>query len=85
MNESYESMCFTPRSQARIRLDGFESDDEMCVFCACGRIVALDRAEMQLKISLKKELECTQCRNRRISHEIDYMNDLYNGLIDEGC
>jgi hypothetical protein len=55
----------------------------MCVYCACGRIVGLDRSEMQLKLALGKELQCTVCRNERISREIDYFNDLYNGLITE--
>ncbi|MBP5734207.1 MAG: hypothetical protein J6W53_00075 [Candidatus Methanomethylophilaceae archaeon] len=64
-------------------MDKFSSKDEMCVYCACGRIVALDRAEMSLKIALKKDLECTACRNRRISEEIDYLNNLYDGTIKE--
>ena len=74
---------YIPHAQSRIRLDKFSSKDEMCVYCACGRIVALDRAEMELKLSLKKELECTACRNRRISNEIEYLNNLYDGLITE--
>lgn len=79
------SRRYVPRAQSRIRLDKFTSDDEMCVYCACGRIVALDRKEMQLKISLGKELQCTACRNHRISAEIDYLNDLFDGKTDEEC
>ncbi len=78
-----ERITYVPRSHPRIRLDEVDSKNEMCVYCMCGRIVALDRAEMMLKLSLKKELECCQCRNRRISMEIDYLNDLYDGLIVE--
>ncbi len=52
----------------------------MSVYCTCGRIVVLDRAEMKLRLSLGKELECTRCRNARISFEIDAMNDHYNGI-----
>ena len=74
---------YIPHAQSRIRLDKFSSVDEMCVYCSCGRIVALDRAEMQLKLSLGKELQCTTCRNRRISEEIDYLNNLYDGVITE--
>ena len=66
-------------------LDRLSDDDHMCVYCACGRIVALDRSEMMLKLSLGKELQCTSCRNARISKEIEYMNDLYDGLINEEC
>lgn len=84
-NEAHHSSSYVPRSHARVRLDRFDSANEMCVYCSCGRIVALDRSEMMLKLSLKKELECTTCRNRRISNEIDYLNDLYDGLIDDEC
>ena len=71
------------RKPSSIRLDRLDLDNEMCVYCACGRIVTLDRSEMQLKLSLGKELQCTTCRNRRISEEIDFLNNLYDGLIDE--
>lgn len=74
---------YIPHAQSRIRLDKFSSKDEMCVYCACGRIVALDRSEMKLKLALGKDLECTACRNRRISEEIDYLNNLYDGVISE--
>lgn len=74
---------YIPHAQSRIRLDKFSSKDEMCVYCACGRIVALDRSEMKLKLALGKDLECTACRNRRISEEIDYLNNLYDGIITE--
>ncbi|MBR4244956.1 MAG: hypothetical protein IKQ14_06180 [Candidatus Methanomethylophilaceae archaeon] len=74
---------YIPHAQSRIRLDKFSSKDEMCVYCACGRIVALDRSEMKLKLALGKDLECTTCRNRRISEEIDYLNNLYDGIITE--
>ena len=74
---------YIPHAQSRIRLDKFSSKDEMCVYCACGRLVALDRSEMKLKLALGKDLECTTCRNRRISEEIDYLNNLYDGVITE--
>ncbi|MDR0509103.1 MAG: hypothetical protein LBG63_04710 [Candidatus Methanoplasma sp.] len=44
------------------------------IYCACGKIVDLDRKEMHLKKSLKKDIECTACRNVRISKEIDFLN-----------
>ncbi|MCL2032811.1 MAG: hypothetical protein FWG96_06045 [Methanomassiliicoccaceae archaeon] len=41
----------------------------------------LDRKEMNVKILLKKELECTACRNARIAKEIDFLNDLFDGNL----
>jgi len=58
----------------RIRIDGM-----MNVYCECGRIVWLDRLEMGLKLSIGKKLECTHCRNRRISEEIDSLNRHFSG------
>ncbi len=79
---SYSGSYVTHTASSRC-LDMFTEENGMNVYCTCGRIVNLDRYEMQLKISLGKELQCTVCRNKRISQEIDFMNDLYNGLIDE--
>ncbi len=59
--------------------------DEMCVYCSCGRIVSLDRQEMKLKLSLKKELQCVACRNARISKEIDALNMIFDGIVEEEC
>ncbi len=63
-------------------LDTMAESSMMSVYCTCGRIVVLDRTEMHTRLSLGKELECSSCRNVRISHEIDAMNDHFNG-IDE--
>ena len=52
------------------------------IYCRCGRIIGLDSAEMKLKLKLGKELECTECRNARISRDIDEMNDHFNGISD---
>ena len=81
----YSSVSYVPHPLASVKLDDISADNEMCVYCMCGRIVTLDRSEMQLKLSLGKELQCTSCRNRRISQEIDYINALYDGTIDEEC
>lgn len=80
-----DSTGYIPRTYASVTLDKLSMENEMCVYCSCGRIVNLDRHEMQLKISLGKELQCTHCRNLRISNDIQYLNDLYDGLIDEEC
>jgi len=53
----------------------------MKICCPCGKIVDLDRKEMNVKILLKKELECTACRNARIAKEIDFLNDLFDGNL----
>jgi hypothetical protein len=50
------------------------------ICCACGSIVDLDKKEMCLKKSLKKEPECTVCRNARISKEIDLLNAHFSNL-----
>lgn len=64
-------------------LDAMASAAMMSVYCTCGRIVILDRAEMKLKLDLGKELQCMTCRNARISKEIDALNDHYNGVPEE--
>ena len=53
------------------------------IYCRCGCIIGLDSAQMKLKIKLGKELECTDCRNARISREIDRMNEHFDGVADE--
>ena len=58
----------------------------MSVYCSCGRIMDLDRQEMEFKICLGKELECSRCRNLRIGREIELLNAIFSGLVDEdGC
>ncbi len=64
-------------------LDGACSRDFIQIYCSCGRIVRLDREEVSLKIRLGKDLECTSCRNRRISWEIDMMNDHFDGILEQ--
>ena len=49
------------------------------IYCKCGRIIGLDSAQMKLKLKLGKELECTECRNMRISRDIDEMNAHFSG------
>ncbi len=61
-------------------LDNLTGDAAMSVYCQCGHIVILDRAEMKVKLNLGKELECMSCRNARISKEIDALNDHFNGI-----
>ncbi|MDR0198570.1 MAG: hypothetical protein LBI08_02370 [Methanomassiliicoccaceae archaeon] len=53
------------------------------IYCKCGNIVSLDRRTVRLKNSLRKDIECPVCRNFRISGEIDHLNDLFSGILDE--
>ena len=65
-------------------IDGAGSNEMYKIYCDCGRIVSLDRSSVKMKKNLKKSVECTVCRNQRISVDIEYLNDLYNGTLDEG-
>jgi hypothetical protein len=49
-------------------------------YCKCGRIIGLDSSQVDVKIHLGKDLECSVCRNARISREIDDMNNHFNNL-----
>ena len=53
------------------------------IYCKCGNIVSLDRVTVRRKKKLKKNIECMICRNFRISNEIDLMNDIFSGILDE--
>ena len=53
------------------------------IYCKCGRIIGLDYSQMKLKLSLGKELECTECRNARISKDIDDLNCHFEGETAE--
>ncbi len=67
------------------KLDTLMDGPLMSVYCKCGRIVVLDRSEMRLKLSLGKDLQCMKCRNMRISEEIDALDNLFNGIVEEDC
>ena len=49
------------------------------IYCKCGCIIGLDSSQMKLKLKLGKELECTECRNARISRDIDELNMHFSG------
>lgn len=81
MTEHYGNISGSYASMHGMRtLDSLAEASMMSVYCQCGRIVVLDRSEMRVRLSLGKELECTSCRNARISFEIDAMNDHFNGI-----
>lgn len=47
--------------------------------CACGAIVDLDSNTVQLKQRLGKKVECTRCRNLRISEEMEGLERHFTG------
>ncbi|MCL2607178.1 MAG: hypothetical protein FWD92_01285 [Methanomassiliicoccaceae archaeon] len=53
------------------------------IYCKCGNIVSLDKGMIWTKKNLRKKIECTACRNRRISFDIEYLNGLFDGTLDE--
>jgi hypothetical protein len=79
---SYTSNRVIQQGDASIlTLDSSGPRSFMKIYCACGKIVDLDKKKMNIKKSLKKELECTACRNARISTEIDLMNKHFDGSL----
>ena len=64
-------------------IDLIDPRNLMKVYCNCGRIVGLDASQMTLKLSLRKELECTYCSNLRISHDIEELNAIFDGTSEE--
>lgn len=53
------------------------------IYCSCGRIIGLDSSQMNLKLKLGKDLECTECRNARISRDIADLNAHFDGTEEE--
>lgn len=79
MSCDYTTNSLIPLGSGYIRtLDNANPRSLKKIYCACGKIVDLDKKEMNLKLSLKKDLECITCRNARISRDIDSMNELFD-------
>ena len=86
MSHDYKSNRLITLGSANIcTLDNAGSRSFVKVYCSCGRIVDLDKKMMAVKRSLKKDVECTACRNARISMEIDFLNEGFDGglLVEE--
>jgi len=66
-----------------VTIDSVRKDSMSKTYCKCGNIVSLDRNVVKLKRSLKKNIECPICRNFRISNEIEHINGLYDGTLDD--
>ena len=65
-------------------IDTVRMSDMSKIYCNCGNIVSLDKATVKMKKQLKKKIECPICRNHRISMDLEYMNGLFDGTLDEG-
>lgn len=64
-------------------LDGVNGHSLMKIYCSCGRIVGLDRSEMNTKLALGKELECIVCRNHRIARDIEDLDRHFDGSVED--
>ena len=79
---NYLSEGNSPQKNTGIRtLDNSGPRSFVKIYCGCGRIVDLDKKEMNIKKALKKELECIACRNARIAKDIDFLNAYYDGTL----
>jgi hypothetical protein len=73
-------------STQEVQMDrwGFDFDnDTNKAFCACGAIAELDSSVISRKRNLGKEVECSRCRNRRISEEHRELRKLYSEEDDD--
>ena len=53
------------------------------IYCTCGSIVDLDRDYFNIRMGLGKQIECSHCRNARVSREIDELNNHFLGIDEE--
>lgn len=51
--------------------------------CSCGKIAELDMNSISLKRGLKKQVECSACRNRRVAEEYERLERHFQGLDEE--
>jgi hypothetical protein len=64
-------------------VDDVMSYDMTKIYCKCGNIVSIDENIVRLKKTLRKPVECPICRNFRISNELEYINNLFSGTLDD--
>jgi hypothetical protein len=65
-------------------IDNVRSGEMSKIYCKCGNIVSIDKGTVKLKKHLRKKVECPMCRNHRVSMEIEHINSLFDGTLDEG-
>ena len=68
-----------------LTIDQVKQSDMSKIYCKCGNIASMDRSILRMKRHLRKETECAVCRNHRISVDLEYMNCLFDGTLDEGA
>ena len=71
------------RPMISVTIDNIPKGSMSSIYCKCGSIVRIDRNSVKLKKALHKDVECPMCRNIRISNEIELMNGLFDGTLDE--
>jgi len=64
-------------------IDNVRAGDMSKIYCKCGNIVSIDKGTVRLKKDLRKNIECPVCRNYRISMDIEHLNSLFDGTLDE--
>lgn len=55
------------------------------IYCTCGRIVDIDDTYFKRRMNLGKQVECSVCRNARVSREIEDLNNHFLGISEEEC
>ena len=66
-----------------VTIDHVRQGDMSKIYCKCGNIASMDKGILKMKRHLRKETECAVCRNHRISGDLEYMNCLFDGTLDE--
>ena len=73
--QAIETRASDKRARGKaVTLDQVRPSGLTKIYCKCGSIVGLDREMVATKKKLNKPIECTACRNHRISLDIDEMN-----------
>ena len=80
MSEGYEYFIAHARIPDRKVMEGGAMKK---IYCTCGRIVDIDRDYFDMRMRLGKQVECRFCRNIRIGHEIEELNNHFQGIPEE--
>ncbi|MFP4170595.1 MAG: hypothetical protein ACLFUV_06210 [Methanomassiliicoccales archaeon] len=73
---------YLPGSSVEGDTDVTEGEYPRCkmnkAFCSCGAIAELDSRAIGVKRGLGKEIECADCRNKRIAREMEELRWIYS-------
>lgn len=83
MEEKASAVLIKPSAGCNTMLNVSGVSNMKKIYCRCGQIIGLDSSHVDLKIRLGKDIECTACRNMRISMEIDELNSMYRMELQE--